>query len=196
MSVKNVKKLISCGIMASLSFAGVLSAVLLNADVTSNEPPIATMMDDRAELPDEENEAVYFVDGVVIDDAMIYEAAFDISHAIKTTESVCQQEAICAGEGQVHEAKKSDPTGKNYDPQQSMTMAIVFGTLGGLLVLGLVWYVTAFLFLNEWIVKNGRVVRAVRFGKVDGIIRCLVMPFSFEYRVESGIFAYKTDARN
>ncbi len=74
------------------------------------------------------------------------------------------------------------------------TLAIVFGIIGGVILLIAIIYVLMMFVFNKWIKKEDKAVRAFKLGKKDNKVRLLVMPFKFEYRDETEVFNKKEDA--
>lgn len=76
----------------------------------------------------------------------------------------------------------------------TITLSIVFGVIGGLLVVIAICYILMMFVFNKWINKDGKAVRGFKLGKKENKVRLLVMPFKFEYREESEVFEDMKDA--
>ena len=74
-----------------------------------------------------------------------------------------------------------------HDHKVAVICGIVFGILGGLIVLACIAYVLMMFVFNKWIKKGEKAVRVFKLGKKDGKVRLLVMPCKFEYHEESEV---------
>lgn len=72
--------------------------------------------------------------------------------------------------------------------------AIALIIVGSILLLCLLCFFLLFFVFNKWIRKDGKAIRAVKFGKKDNKVRLLVMPFKFKYREEAEVFNTKKEA--
>ena len=82
------------------------------------------------------------------------------------------------------------------DHNTKVAVGVIFGILGGLILLVCgAWALMMFVF-NKWIKKNGKAVRVFKFGNKQGKVRVLVFPCTFDYRFSEEIFDTKEDALN
>ena len=82
------------------------------------------------------------------------------------------------------------------DHNTAVTCGIVFGIIGGLILLVGGAYAVLFLLVNKWINKDGKAIRTLPFalGKKDGKLRLMIMPCKFEYRDASEVYKTKDEA--
>jgi hypothetical protein len=83
-----------------------------------------------------------------------------------------------------------------HDHKVAVTCGIVFGILGGLILLVGIAYVLLMFVFNKWIKEGNKAVRVLRFklGSKDGKERYLAFPCKFAYRTKEEVFNKKEDA--
>ena len=83
-----------------------------------------------------------------------------------------------------------------HDHKVAVACAVVFGILGGLILLVGIAYVLLMFVFNKWIKVGDKVVRVLRFklGSKDGKVRYLAFPCKFAYRTKEEVFNKKEDA--
>ena len=93
-------------------------------------------------------------------------------------------------------AKEEAYTKLVHDNNVGVTCAIVFGILGGLILLVGIAYVLLMFVFNKWIKEGDKAVRVLRFalGSKDGKQRYLAFPCKFAYRNKEEVFNTKEDA--
>ena len=105
-----------------------------------------------------------------------------------------EEKAIIAGYHDELIAKEKTYTDMVHDRDVATTCAIVFGIIGGILiVLGLV-YVCMMFACNEWTKEGDKAIRVFVLGRKGEKVRLLAMPFRIIYREENEVFKKKSDA--